>query len=146
MTKIEYQDLCRDICRELDLSNIAALAETGNVEIDGIKLFTHFDPQTDATSIYCYVDIAGITNIWDVEILKNILKTNLTLDGANSETLGLNDSGDRLYLRAKIPCYEGLNGAQMAEWFRDYVAFAKKINVDVFDLPSAKNISLYQLA
>lgn len=127
MTTFEFEELCNATCLVLGLEDTSKLMEEGEIMIDGVRIGAFLDEEQDDI-IHFYTDLGPVEPDDRLTVFERALGLNLELDGDHGESLGFDSRGGHLYLRAAINVFENCDSKQMAQWFNDYVAFAKEFH------------------
>jgi hypothetical protein len=123
MNQCQFEELCFATSKALALPDVGELSRTGQIQLLGIAIGIFHDDDVD-DAIHCYVDLGSVQALEREATFARALALNLSLDGANEESLGFDEDSSKLVLRSKIELDPAPTGEQMAEWFRDYSAFA----------------------
>lgn len=86
MTEQQFLDLCASAAQHLDIAAREALAQRGEVEIDGVAMGLFFDGDQAPDMIFCYVDIGPVARQQRGEIYEQLLTLNLL---SGSKTTGV---------------------------------------------------------
>jgi hypothetical protein len=129
MDQFQFDELCDTTSKALGLADNGELSRTGQISLDGVLIGIFHDPDVD-DAIHCYVDLGRVQTPEREDTFARALSLNLSLDGANGESIGFDGDSSKLVLRSKIPVDPAPTGEQMAVWFRDYSAFAHAFHGD----------------
>jgi hypothetical protein len=136
MDEESFQQLCRDVCASLDLSDIDELEVNHQITLEGVDIGLFYDPFDVKDRIVCYIDIGHVPDIDSEEILEKILAINLLSGSKTSGVYGLDRSKNKIIFVQHFLFPELLTGEILAEIFRGYAQHAKsaqKTFLDVFN-------------
>lgn len=123
MTQLEFQALCRETSLLLQLPDVDQLGRDGQIELDGYHLGAFYDAEHDE-AIHCFVDLGPVEPEDRMQTLERVLALNLELGRMHGESLGLDSESGHIVLRSEIQNLEQCAPESLAEWLRDYCAFA----------------------
>lgn len=125
MTQLEFQALCRETSLLLQLTDVDQLGREGQIELDGHHLGAFYDEANDE-AIHCYVDLGPVEPEDRMHTLERVLALNLELGRMHGESLGLDSESGHIVLRSEIQNLQHCAPESLAEWLRDYCAFANE--------------------
>jgi hypothetical protein len=123
MTKLEFQDLCRESSRLLQLADVEQLASSGRIELGGHAIGAFYDADED-DAIHCFVDLGLAPQQDRMHTLERLLALNLELGRMHGESLGLDEQSGHIVLRSEITNLALCTPERLAEWLLDYAGFA----------------------
>jgi hypothetical protein len=122
-----FGSLCRDACQALGIADQDALAEMGQINIDGVDVGLVFDEE-DPSRLFCYVDLGDSSELATapdpVSIYKDMLSLNLLKGSKIDGVIGWDPSSDRFVLAAHLIDPDSLDGVSLSEILRHHARHA----------------------
>ena len=127
MTDAKFREICRAACLLLNIEQTDALAEGGDVFIDGVKVGM-FRDEALGDALCCYVDIGSIEPSADTaSILGEVLAINLELDPGLGESVGMERNSRHLVLRAQLPVTPNLDEHVLVSRLKGYAELVNEL-------------------
>ena len=134
-----YADLCRDLSREFGAEHIETLADEGFIEIEGVAVALDADDEDKPTTLTCYVDLGEVGEGNRLDLLQNVLSTNLELVGTPYGSIGLDEETDHLVLSRTVAWGAGPASSAVMAMLRTLAQFAADFRVHSGNSGEAKS-------
>lgn len=128
-----FEQLCRETCAALNLSDINSLSSTNQITIDGVNIGVFFNADDIEDRVICYIDIGSLPDHDREEILERILAINLISGSKTSGVYGLDRQNNRIIFVQHFLYPELLSGEIFAEILRAYAGHARSARTTLLD-------------
>jgi len=125
MNSRQFQELCRDTCRELRIADPQGLAAGKAIEVDGFDMALVFDEALSPDKLYCYVDLGPIDIAERPAAHTRLLELNLLTGTRSNGVFALDAASGHAILVVHLHSPQALDEAQLARSLRLFAAQAR---------------------